>query len=65
MIQCLDRISDLAKLVVDTRKHLSCPLLYQLLKLALTLLVANATVERCFSAVKIVKNALGNKVGND
>jgi hypothetical protein len=64
MIPILDRISGLAKLMVDTKKHFSCPL-YRLLKLALTLLVANATVQRCFSAVKIVKNALGNKVGND
>ena len=41
----LDRISDFAKLMVDTRKHLSYPLVYRLLKLALTLPVATATVE--------------------
>ena len=45
----LDKIGDLAKLMVDTRKHLSYPLVYQLLKLALTLPVATATVERFFS----------------
>uniref|UniRef100_A0A8R7THM1 TTF-type domain-containing protein n=1 Tax=Triticum urartu TaxID=4572 RepID=A0A8R7THM1_TRIUA len=61
----LDRISDLAKLMVDTRKNLSYPLVYRLLKLALTLSVATATVERCFSAMKIVKNALRNKIGDD
>ncbi|KAM3299486.1 hypothetical protein ACQJBY_040799 [Aegilops geniculata] len=61
----LDRISDLAKLMVDTRKNLSYPLVYRLLKLALTLPVATATVERCFSAMKIVKNALRNKIGDD
>ncbi|XP_044346428.1 uncharacterized protein [Triticum aestivum] len=61
----LDRISDFAKLMVDTRKHLSYPLVYWLLKLALTLPVATATVERCFSAMKIVKNALRNKIGDD
>ena len=61
----LDRISDLAKLMVDTRKHLSYPLVYRLLKLALTLPIATATVERCFSAMKIGKNALHNKIGDD
>ncbi|XP_044355557.1 52 kDa repressor of the inhibitor of the protein kinase isoform X3 [Triticum aestivum] len=45
----LDKIGDLAKLMVDTRKHLSYPLVYRLLKLALTLPVATATVERFFS----------------
>jgi hypothetical protein len=61
----LDSITDLAKLMVDTRKHLSYPLVFRLLKLALTLPVATATVERCFSAMKIVKNALRNKIGDD
>jgi hypothetical protein len=61
----LDSITDVAKLMVDTRKHLSYPLVYRLLKLALTLPVATATVERCFSAMKIVKNALRNKIGDD
>jgi dimeric dUTPase (all-alpha-NTP-PPase superfamily) len=61
----LDSISDLAKLMVDTRKHLSYPLVYRLMKLALTLPVATATVERCFSAMKIVKSALRNKIGDD
>ncbi|VAI26333.1 unnamed protein product [Triticum turgidum subsp. durum] len=60
----LDRISDLAKLMVDTRKNLSYPLVYRLLKLALTLPVASATVERCSSAMKIVKNGLRNKIGD-
>ncbi|XP_048552822.1 uncharacterized protein LOC125533083 [Triticum urartu] len=61
----LEKIGDLAKLMVDTRKHLSYPLVYRLVKLALTLPVATATVERCFSAMKIVKNALRNKIGDD
>jgi hypothetical protein len=61
----LDTISDLAKLMVTTRKHLSYPLVYRLLKLVLTLPVATATVERCFSAMKLVKSALRNKMGDD
>jgi hypothetical protein len=60
----LQSTSDLARLMVDRGKHNSYPLVYRLLKLALTLLVATATVERCFSAMKIVKNALRNKIGD-
>jgi hypothetical protein len=43
--------------MVDTRKHLCYPLVYRLLKLALTLPIATTTVERSFSAMKIVKSA--------
>lgn len=50
--------------MVDTRKHHSYPLVYRLVKLALTLPVAIATVERYFSAMKIIKNALRNKIGD-
>jgi hypothetical protein len=60
----LQSTSDLARLMVDRGKHNSYPLVYRLLKLALTLPVATATVERCFSAMKIVKNALRNKIGD-
>ncbi|AEE82778.1 putative protein [Arabidopsis thaliana] len=42
---------DLARVMVETRKHLSHPLVYRLLKLSLILPVATATVERCFSAM--------------
>ena len=59
----LDGIADLAKLLVDTKKHLSFPLVYQLLKLVLILPVATASVERCFSAMNIVNNVLLNKMG--
>jgi hypothetical protein len=46
----LDGIAYLTKLLVDTKKHLSFPLVHQLLKLVLILPVAMASVERCFSA---------------
>ncbi|CAH9119284.1 unnamed protein product, partial [Cuscuta europaea] len=59
----LKSLGDLARVMVDTRKHLSHPLVYKLLKLALTLPVATATVERCFSAMKIVKTNLRNRIG--
>jgi hypothetical protein len=59
----LNGISDLAKLMVQTNKHITFPLVYQLLKLVLILPVAIALVERCFSAMNIVKK-LCNKMGD-
>ncbi|KAJ9565720.1 hypothetical protein OSB04_001686 [Centaurea solstitialis] len=61
----LSGIAELAKLMVDTKKHKTYPLVYRLLKLALVLPVASATVERCFSAMKIVKTDLRNKIGDE
>lgn len=60
----LNRISDLVKLMVQTNKHITFPLVYQLLKLVLILPVATASVERCFSAMNIVKKKLANKMGD-
>ncbi|XP_071687709.1 uncharacterized protein [Rutidosis leptorrhynchoides] len=61
----LSEIADLARVMVETRKNISYPLLYWLLKLALVLPVAAATVERCFSAMKIVKSNLRNRIGEE
>ncbi|KAK9079744.1 hypothetical protein SSX86_001417 [Deinandra increscens subsp. villosa] len=61
----LKGIADLARMMVETRKHVSFPLVYRLLKLVLVLPVATASVERCFSAVKIVKTNLRNRMGED
>jgi hypothetical protein len=60
----LNMISDLAKLMVQTNKHITFPLVYQLLKLVLILSVATASVERCFSAINVVKKKLRNKMGD-
>jgi len=60
----LNTITELAKLMVDTKKHLAFPLVYQLLKLVLVLPVATASVERCFSAMKTVKTISRNRIGN-
>jgi hypothetical protein len=60
----LNTISELAKLMVSTTKHLGFPLVYRLLKLVLVLPVATASVERCFSAMKIVKTILRNRIGD-
>jgi len=60
----LDGIADLAKLMVETNKHITFPLVFHLLKLVLILPVATASVERCFSAMNIVKKKLRNKMGD-
>ena len=60
----LNGIGDLVKVMVQTKKNLSYPLVYRLLKLALVLPVATATVERCFSTMKLVKSDLRNRIGD-
>jgi hypothetical protein len=52
------------KKMVETGKKLCYPLVYHLLKLILVLTVATATVERCFSAMKVVKTYLRNRIGD-
>jgi hypothetical protein len=51
--------------MVDTMKHLTFGLVYRLLKLILVLPVATASMQRCFSAIKIVKTTLRNRIGNN
>ncbi|KAK4267405.1 hypothetical protein QN277_024191 [Acacia crassicarpa] len=61
----LQGIADLAKRMVEKKKHIVYPLLYLLIKLALTLPVATAFVERAFSAMKYIKTALRNRIGDE
>ncbi|GJZ29862.1 zinc finger MYM-type protein 1-like protein [Tanacetum coccineum] len=61
----LDSIAKLAQKMVDKKKHTSHPLVYRLLKLALVLPVATATVERCFSKMKLIKTNLRNRMGDE
>ena len=61
----IQTIGQLSQKMVETRKHLCYPLVYRLLKLVLVLPVATATVERCFSAMRIVKNYLRNRISDD
>ena len=49
---------------MSTRKYETYPLIYLLVKLALTLPVVTATVERNFSAMKYIKNELCNRMGD-
>lgn len=50
--------------MVETGKNLSFPLFYRILKLALVLPVSTATVERCFSKMKLIKTDLRNRMGD-
>ncbi|XP_074378278.1 uncharacterized protein LOC141719800 [Apium graveolens] len=61
----LNGISDLARVLVETKKIHCYSLVYRLVKLSLILPVATATVERCFSAMKLVKSDLRNRIGDD
>ncbi|GAV78766.1 Dimer_Tnp_hAT domain-containing protein [Cephalotus follicularis] len=61
----LKGIGDLAKKLIDQKKYIVYPLVYKLMKFALILPVATATVERVFSAMKIVKNRLRNRMGDE
>ena len=60
----LQGVSELAEKLVSTRKHKTYPLVYLLVKLALTLPVATAIVERSFLAMKYIKNELRNRMGD-
>ncbi|XP_042035085.1 uncharacterized protein LOC121781402 [Salvia splendens] len=55
-------IAGLAQNMVSTRKHENFPLVYLLIKLSLLLTVATASVERAFSAMKLVKTSLRNRM---
>ncbi|XP_057441981.1 uncharacterized protein LOC130733738 isoform X2 [Lotus japonicus] len=60
-----DDIASLAMKMVQTEKHLLFPLVYKLIELALILPVSTASVERAFSAMKIIKSKLRNKINNE
>ncbi|EOA14461.1 hypothetical protein CARUB_v10027670mg [Capsella rubella] len=60
----LKSLGELARMLVETIKHMSYPLVYRLLKLILILVVATAMVERCFSAMKIMKADRRNRIGD-
>ena len=53
-------LGELAQNLVSKKRNVVYPSLYRLLKFALLLPVATATVERAFSAMKIVKNRMRN-----
>lgn len=60
----LQGIGSLAKKLVETGKHRAYNHVYKLVTLALVLPVATASVERAFSAMKIIKSPLRNRMGD-
>jgi hypothetical protein len=58
---CTD-VGSLATKMIETEKHMIFPLVYKLIELALLLLVSTASVERAFSAMKIMKSKLRNGI---
>ncbi|XP_062077504.1 uncharacterized protein LOC133782254 [Humulus lupulus] len=60
----LKEMVDLSKKLVETKKDKVYPLVYLLIKLALTLQVATTSVERALSAMNIVNNQMRNKIGD-
>ncbi|XP_078157468.1 uncharacterized protein LOC144553246 [Carex rostrata] len=55
---------ELSQKMVEKNKHTAYPLVYKLVKLALILPVATASVERVFSAMNVVKSRLRNTMGD-
>ncbi|XP_024046728.1 uncharacterized protein LOC18051884 [Citrus clementina] len=61
----LSTICDLSQWLVSTRKTKTFPLIYRIIVLVLTLPVSTATSERTFSAMRIVKTRLRNKMEDE
>jgi hypothetical protein len=58
---CTD-VGSLTTKMIETEKHMIFPLVYKLIELALLLPVSTASVERAFSAMKIIKRKLRNGI---
>ena len=63
--QNLSTISELCVRLIDTGKVEHYSLIYRLICLVLTLPISTATIERAFSAMKIVKTVLRNKMDEE
>ncbi|XP_070036030.1 uncharacterized protein [Nicotiana tomentosiformis] len=61
----LQGLVDLFETLVKTKKHLNYPFVFRLVKFALLLPVATATVERTFSAMKLIKSELRNQMNDE
>ncbi|XP_028082672.1 uncharacterized protein LOC114283994 [Camellia sinensis] len=60
--QKLSTISELCQLLAKTKKLTSYPLIDRLIRLVLTLPVSTATSKRAFSAIKLIKSKLRNRI---
>ena len=55
-------LSQLSRVLLETENSKIYPLVDRLLRIVLTLPVSTATIERAFSAMKLVKTQLRNKI---
>ncbi|XP_057793707.1 uncharacterized protein LOC131010250 [Salvia miltiorrhiza] len=62
--QNLQDVSSLLMKLVETKRHVTYPLIFLLIKLVLIIPVATASVERAFSGMTYVKNRLRNSMGD-
>ncbi|XP_070045565.1 uncharacterized protein [Nicotiana tomentosiformis] len=58
-------LSNLSTKLVETKKHGTYPLIFQLVKFALLLPVATAKVERAFSTMKLIKTDLQSRMNDE
>ncbi|XP_059290945.1 uncharacterized protein LOC132044469 [Lycium ferocissimum] len=61
----LKGLVNLSKILVETKKHGTYPLVFRLVKFALLLPVATITVERAFSSMKLIKTDLRNRMDDE
>ncbi|KAM3264237.1 hypothetical protein P3L10_001231 [Capsicum annuum] len=61
----LGGLGELSRKLVETKKHLTYPFVFLLVKFSLLLLVATASVERAFSVMKYIKNDLRNRMDDE
>ncbi|CAN1289854.1 Zinc finger MYM-type protein 1 [Linum perenne] len=61
----LKGIAELSRRMVETGKHFMYPKVYLLIRLAILLPVATASVERAFSAMSYIKNKLRNRIRDE
>ena len=64
-LQEVSNVPELCRVLQETKKSEIFPLFDRLIRLVLTLPVSTATTERAFSAMKIVKTRLRNKMEDD
>ena len=61
----MSTISELCRGLTETQKSQNYYLIDRLIRLVLTLPVSTATTERAFSAMKLIKSSLRNKMGDE
>ncbi|XP_042448856.1 uncharacterized protein LOC122033758 [Zingiber officinale] len=61
----IEDLGSFAQKIVETLKNQAYPLVYRLIEMTLVLPVATASVERVFSAMKMIKTDLHNRMGDE